>query len=74
MNCENCDDLIRYECELNWCKEIVYFVCFFLGILNMGLWISDSISKENIIYKEDDDDFWNFFKNVILFFIIFFCF
>lgn len=40
----------------------------------MGLWISDSISKENFIYKVDDDDFWNFFKNVILFFIIFFCF
>lgn len=74
MNCENCDDSIRYECESNRCKEIVYFACSLLGILNMGLWISDSISKENIIYKEDDDDFWNLFKNVTLLLTTFFRF
>lgn len=74
VNCENCDDSIRYECESNRCKEIVYFGCSLLGILNMGLWISDSISKENIIYKEDDDDFWNLFKNVTLLLTTFFRF
>lgn len=74
VKCENCDDSIRYECESNRCKEIVYFACSLLGILNMGLWISDSISKENLIYKEDDDDFWNLFKNVTLLLTTFFRF
>lgn len=40
----------------------------------MGLWISDSISKENLIYKVDDDDFWNLFKNVTLLLTTFFRF
>lgn len=74
VKCENCDDSIRYECESNRCKEIVYFACSLLGILNVGLWISDSISKENLIYKEDDDDFWNLFKNVTLLLTTFFRF
>lgn len=74
VKCENCDDTIRYECESNRCKEIVYFACSLLGILNIGLWISDSISKENLIYKEDDDDFWNLFKNVTLLLTTFFRF
>lgn len=74
VKCENCDDSIRYECVASRFKEFVYFACSLLGILNMGLWISDSISKENLIYKVDDDDFWNLFKNVTLLLTTFFRF
>lgn len=74
VKCENCDDSIRYECVANRCKEFVYFACSLIGILNIGLWISNSISKENLIYKLDDDDFWNLFKNVTLLLTTFFRF
>lgn len=74
VKCENCDDSIRYVCVASRCKEFVYFACSLLGILNMGLWISDSISKENLIYKVDDNDFWNLFKNVTLLLTTFFRF
>lgn len=74
VKCENCDDSIRYVCVASRFKEFVYFACSLLGILNMGLWISDSISKENLIYKVNDNDFWNLFKNITLLLTTFFRF
>lgn len=33
--------------------ECVYLLCFFMGMMNMGLWFSDIIGKDNFIYNFD---------------------
>lgn len=52
--------------------------CCLLGVLNFGLWISDSIGEERlfvfsiVIYKVYDVDVWFVINKIILFFMIFF--
>lgn len=58
----------------------MYYVCCFLGIFNLGLWISDSIGELRffvfsiIIYKVFSIKVWFVINKIVLFLIIFFCF
>lgn len=59
-------------------ENFVYYVCFLLGVFNLGLWISDSIGEEwffifsFLIYKVYEVEGWFVINKIILFFIIFF--
>lgn len=66
---------------INNCKNkesFVYYVCFILGVLNFGLWVSDSIGEEWFfvfsieIYKVYDEVMWFVINKIILLLIIFF--
>lgn len=53
---------------------------FFLGVLNLGLWVSDSIGEEwflvfsYVLYKVYDMEVWFVINKIVLFLIIFFWF
>lgn len=56
----------------------MYYVCFILGVFNLGLWISDSIGEgwffvlSIYIYRVFYEVVWLVINKIILFFIIFF--
>lgn len=66
----------KYKCELLFEKCIIndyrFFICFFLGMMNMVLWFSDSIGKEKFIYGLGNNVVENLRKFSLLFFIFFF--
>lgn len=69
---------------MNFCetlhKRFVFYFCSLLGVLNLGLWISDSIGEERLpvfsiaIYKAYDADVWSVINKIILPLTIFFRF
>lgn len=69
---------------MNFCetlhKRFVFYFCSLLGVLNLGLWISDSIEEERLpvfsiaIYKAYDADVWSVINKIILPLTIFFRF
>lgn len=66
----------KYKCELLFekCLKNDYrlFICFFLGMMNMVFWFSDSIGKEKFIYGVGSNVVENLRKFSLLFFIFFF--
>lgn len=67
--CRICDNRV-----LKKGMKFIYFLCFFIGMMNMGLWFCDIIGKENFIYKFDEEFIWKFCKFFSLLFLIFYCF
>lgn len=72
----------RSSC-IEYCKNkesFVYYACFILGVLNFGLWVSDSIGEERLpvfsieIYKAYDEVVWSIINKIILPLTIFFRF
>lgn len=68
---------------INNCKNkesFVYYACSILGVLNFGLWVSDSIGEERLpvfsieIYKAYDEVMWSVINKIILPLTIFFRF
>lgn len=61
-------------------ENCVYYVCSLLGVLNLGLWISDSIGEERLpifsfsIYKAYEVEVWSVINKIILPLTIFFRF
>lgn len=61
-------------------ENCVYYVCSLLGVLNLGLWISDSIGEERLpifsfsIYKAYEAEVWSVINKIILPLTIFFRF
>lgn len=61
-------------------ENFVYYVCSLLGVLNLGLWISDSIGEERLpifsfsIYKAYEAEGWSVINKIILPLTIFFRF
>lgn len=66
--------------EKGFLKKCVYYFCSLLGILNLGLWVSDSIGEGRfpvfsiIIYRTYEEDVWSFINKIILPLTIFFRF
>lgn len=66
--------------EKGFKKICVYYFCSLLGILNLGLWVSDSIGEGRfpvfsiIIYRTYEEDVWSFINKIILPLTIFFRF
>lgn len=57
--CENSVDLSERSACVKWLYEDgLYFTCSLLGMINMGLWISDSIGNSRLIYEPDDNLFF----------------
>lgn len=50
----------------------MYIVCFFLSIINFGLWVSESIGKEELIFFEGDKDIMMIYLKLLFFLIIFY--
>lgn len=78
------ENVMCYICFRN-CKNWLYikfvnYVCCFLGIFNLGLWISSSIGEGCffvfiiLIYKVYEKVVWFVINKIVLFFIIFFWF
>lgn len=56
---ENSIDLSeRRECVKWLYNDGLYFACSLLAMINMGLWISDSIGNDRLIYKPDGNLFY----------------
>lgn len=59
---------------------IVFYLCFFLGVLNLGLWVSDSIGEERLplfsilIFNAYHKQVWSIINKIILPLTIFFRF
>lgn len=62
------------------CKKWVYYCCSLVGILNMGLWISDSIGEERLpvfsisMYRVYKPFMWSLINTIILPLTIFYRF
>lgn len=71
--CENCPNVNKFvKWIFNQGAHILYSL---LCILNMGLWISDSIRDRRLIYKtRNNNDFFTLFINILFFISIFFRF
>lgn len=71
--CKNCNNLNKcVKWIFNKGAHILYSL---LCILNMGLWISDSIRDKRLIYKaRDNNDFFTLSINILFFISIFFRF
>lgn len=54
--------------------ECVYLLCSLMGMMNMGLWFSDIIGKDNLIYNPDQEPFWKLCKSFSLLLSIFYRF
>ncbi|XP_062604559.1 uncharacterized protein LOC134266327 [Saccostrea cucullata] len=69
----------REKCS-NFYKMCVNYFCFLIGILNLGLWIGDSIGEERIpvlsypMYQAYDSKVWNVIIKLVLPLTIFFRF
>lgn len=61
-------------------NNFVYYACFILGVLNLGLWVSDSIGEERLpvfsyaLYKAYDMEVWSVINKIVLPLTIFFRF
>lgn len=65
-SCRKCEN-----CVSKLCKEFVHFVCSLIGIMNLGIWVSDIIGKERLIYKPENN-IWEICKTFSLLFSNFF--
>lgn len=52
----------------------MYIVCSLLSIINLGLWVSESIGKEELIFFEGDKDFMMIYIKLSFFLTIFYRF
>lgn len=74
-----CFDSIR-KCENYFHEKCVYFACSVLGVLNLGLWASDSIGKGRFpvftisMYRAYKPEVWSFIVKIILTLTIFYRF
>lgn len=75
--CCTCSSCIK-NCKTK--ESFVYYACSILGVLNFGLWVSDSIGEERLpvfsieIYKAYDEVVWSIINKIILPLTIFFRF
>lgn len=64
----------------NSCKKLVYYLCSLVGILNLGLWVSDSIGEERLpvfsisMYRVYGPFIWSLINTIVLPLTIFYRF
>lgn len=69
-----------FQLEQWFHNNFLYYACFFLGVLNLGLWVSDSIGEERLpvfsyaLYKAYDMEVWSVINKIVLPLTIFFRF
>lgn len=70
-----CKRKSRYSNFFQWLfKDGMYVVCSLLSIINLGLWVSESIGKEELIYFEGDKDILMIYIKLSFFLTIFYRF
>lgn len=65
--CRKCE-----KCVLILCMKIIKFVCFVIGIINLGLWVSNIIGKKRFVFKLENSNVWEIYKIFSLLFFNFF--
>lgn len=62
------------------CKKLVYYLCSLVGVLNLGLWVSDSIGEERLpvfsisMYRVYKPFMWSLINTIVLPLTIFYRF
>lgn len=83
-SCKKSENSIGFDCckrnsrcsnFFQWLfKDGMYVVCSLLSIINLGLWVSESIGKEELIYFEGDKDILMIYIKLSFFLTIFYRF
>lgn len=67
--CRTCDNRVSKKG-----MEFIYLLCSLIGMMNIGLWFSDIIGKEKLIYNPDEEPIWKLCKSFSLLLSIFYRF
>lgn len=60
-SCRKCE-----KCVSTLCTKITKFVCSVIGIINLGLWVSNIIGKERLVSKPENSNVWEIYKTFSL--------